>query len=452
MKFSRTLCLLLASTPLLGLAQSYPLSENTWSNPDFVARFMGTYGFDTERTPTITSEEKVLFETIAPLIASNPAQAITTLETSLTPESSAALVYTLGNLQFQSGDLTKASATYQKAIKAFPNFLRAYRNLGIVYVQQGKFAEAVPMLLKALELGGQGADLYGMLAYSYLSINNTEAALRAYDLALFFQPDSRDWRMGKVQCLVNLGRQDEAIAMIDDLLKSFPDQTDLLLLQSNAYIAKNDPASAAATLEILRATGKATTNATVLLGDIYLNFNQPDLALDLYREAAARADLPVDRGMRIARRLANLSAWSELDAFLGEWEPAATAKFTPDAKLEVLNLKAQSDLAQDRVDAAAGKLAQVVEANPLNGRALLLLADYHWKQGDIERAALYFERAGKVSEFAHDALVQHARMLVSQRDYDKAVPLLESAQSLEPLAHIAQYLEKVSGAALAAAR
>ncbi len=452
MKFTRSLrSLLLASTPLLGLAQSYPLSENTWSNPDFVSRFMGTYGFDTERTPTITSEEKVIFETIAPLISSDPAQAIATLEASLTPESSAALIYTLANLQFQSGKLEAATSSYTKAIKAFPNFLRAYRNLGIVYVQMAKFDQAVPMLLKALELGGQGADLYGMLAYSYLSLGNTEAALRSYEQALFFQPESRDWRMGKVQCLVNLGRQAEAIAMIDDLLKVYPEQTELLLLQSNAYIAQNDPASAAATLEILRAAGKATTNATVLLGDIYLNFNQPDLALDLYQEAAVRADLPVDRGLRIARRLANLSAWTELDRFLADWEGAAAAKFSPAAKFDVLNLKAQSDLAQDRAAAAADKLAQVVEADPLNGKALLLLADFHWQEGDVERAALYFERAGKVKEFTHDALVQHARMLVSLRDYDKAVPLLERAQSLEPKPYIAQYLEKVSGAALAAA-
>ncbi|MCC5022321.1 MAG: hypothetical protein J6386_05775 [Candidatus Synoicihabitans palmerolidicus] len=59
---------------------------------------------------------------------------------------------------------------------------------------------------------------------------------------------------------MNLGRQDEAIKMIDDLITQYPEQTDLLLVQSNVYIAKKDPASAAAALEILRATGKANTN------------------------------------------------------------------------------------------------------------------------------------------------------------------------------------------------
>ena len=41
---------LLCGVSCLG-AQSYPLSENTWSNPEFVDRFLGTYGFDTEKHP-----------------------------------------------------------------------------------------------------------------------------------------------------------------------------------------------------------------------------------------------------------------------------------------------------------------------------------------------------------------------------------------------------------------
>ncbi|MCC5022319.1 MAG: hypothetical protein J6386_05765 [Candidatus Synoicihabitans palmerolidicus] len=48
-------------------------------------------------------------------------------------------------------------------------------------------------------------------------------------------------------------------------------------------------------------------------------------------------------------------------------------------------------------------------------------------------------------------MVQQARMLVSQREYDTAVPLLKRAQTLAPKSYIAQYLNKVSSAATAAA-
>jgi tetratricopeptide (TPR) repeat protein len=430
-------------------AQVYPLSENSWSNPAFVQRFLGSYGFDTEVTPSITSEEKTVFEAIAPLIAGNPAQAIAQLQLALKPESSAALLYTLANLQFQSGNLPAAEKHYREAIGKFPNFLRAYKNLGVVFIQTNRYAEALPLLLKTVELGGQGADVFGLLAYSYLNTGNSVAALRAYEQALFFDPESRDWRMGRVQCLMNLRRYEEAVGVIEDLVEKFPNQKDLLMLQANAYIARDQPQDAAATLEILRASRAASPTALSLLGDIYLNFNQPDLALGAYQEALMLKDLGPDRLLRIARRLASVSAWSQLDDYLATLDRQAAGKLVPADEIEILNLKAQSDLAQQRNEPAAAKLALVVERDPLNGKALLLLADYYWKKGDIERAELHFERAAKIATVAPDALVQHARMSVSIREFKKAETLLGKSQLLKPQAHIAQYAEKVSAAARA---
>lgn len=457
MKSARLLSLFLAlaaTAPSL-LAQVFPLSENTWSNPAFVQRFLGSYGFNTDVNPSITSEERVIFEKIVPLVSTQPAQAISELNAALTanPAASPAMVYTLANIHFQTGNLPAAETSYKEAIARFPNFLRAYKNLGVLYVQTGKFAEALPMLLKTIELGGQGADVFGLLAFSYLNTNNSVAALRSYEHALFFEPNSRDWRMGRVQSLMNIGRHDDAIAAIDDILKQFPAQTELLMLQSNAFIAKNDPQSAAATLEIVRAAGKADANALTLLGDIYLNFNQADLALGLYQEALGTKSLGNDRVLRVARRLATVGAWTQLDSYLGTLDSSAGATASTDAEqLELLNLKAQSDLAQDRSAAAATKLAEVVQRDPLNGRALLLLANYYWNTGEIARAEIHYDRAAKVETVAPEAMVQHARMLVSQREFPKAVALLERAQALRPLSYVGQYMEKVAAASRASGR
>lgn len=434
------------------LAQVFPLSENTWSNPDFVKRFVGSYGFDTAVTPSITTEEKTIFETIAPLIGTDPTKAVAEIQAVLKPESSPALYYTLGNLHFQAGRLPEAEQAYRQAIAKFPSFLRAYKNLGIVYVQAARYEEATTMLLKAVELGGQGADVYGMLGFAYLNRGDAVSSLRAYEHALFFQPDSRDWRMGKVQCLMNLNRHDDAIAMIGQLVEQFPGQRELLMLQANAFIAKNDPVSAAATLEVLRSTGSMALNAQILLGDIYLNLAQTRLALECYQAAAAHEDLAPDRALRIARRLGSMRAWPEFDAYLAALTGPARERLAPAETIELLNLQAQSDLAQNRAEAAAEKLAQVVQREPLNGRALLLLADYYWQTDEIERATLYYDRAAQLEAFAPEALVQQARMAVAQRDFQRAVPLLEKAQSLKPQTHIAQYLERVSSAARSAMR
>lgn len=432
-------------------AQVYPLSENTWSNPEFVKRFMGSYGFNTELNPSITSEEKTLFEAIVPLIQSNPTAAIAQVKAALKPESSAAVDYTLANLYFQQQQVAEAKAAYMESIKKFPNFMRAYKNLGIIYIQEGNFEEARKMLLKHIELGGGGSDSYGLLAYCYLNQGMNSAALNAYDMALLFDPKSRDWRMGKVQTLMNMGQSGPAIPMIDELLKEFPTMTDLLLIQANAFVAEGDTDSAAATLEIVRSVGKATGTSLVLLGDIYLNYRQPELAVELYTDALAKKDLDKTRIFRVARQLASTTAWKELDTYLADLEKNYAGSLTDAESIEVMNLKSQSALAQGENAEAANILAVVVEKDPLNGKALMLLADYYWKEKEMERAAIYFERAAKVSDVAADAMVQHARMMVAQKEFAKAARLLNEAQIIKPREYVGEYLAKVEAAARAAA-
>jgi hypothetical protein len=86
-----------------------PLQESRWDNPAFVAAFTASYGVDTERNPNISAEEKKFFETLAPVIAANPAEAATTLAAAITPQSSAALDYTLANIYFQTGKIPEAA-------------------------------------------------------------------------------------------------------------------------------------------------------------------------------------------------------------------------------------------------------------------------------------------------------------------------------------------------------
>jgi tetratricopeptide (TPR) repeat protein len=443
------LCLTTACHTVVG--QVFPLSENSWSNPEFVERFRGSYGMDTERTPSITTEEKVIFDAIAPIIGTDPIAAIAQIEASLTPESSAALIYTLGNLHLQSGNTVKALSNYELAIKKFPNFLRAYQNLGIAYVQSGEFDKSLTMLLKAVELGAAGDTVYGLLGYAYMNLANPSAALQAYEEALFFKPTSLDWRNGKVQALSNMGRSAEVIAMIDQMIVEYPSNTDLLMLQAKAFIALGQSEDAAATLEMLRAKGKASPFALMLLGDIYLNFQQADLAYGVYEGATKVDGLGAERLLRISRRLAAAGAWEEVDKFTAVVQ-AMDGSFTDKESLDLLNLQAQSDLAQSRNDEAAEKLTKVVGRDPLNGGALLLLANYYWKTNDLERAEIYFDRAMKVPEFEVKACVDRARMLVSMREYEKALTFLDRAQNMTPQTYIADYRDRIASAVKASIR
>ena len=88
-------------------------------------------------------------------------------------------------------------------------------------------------------------------------------------------------------------------------------------------------------------------------------------------------------------------------------------------------------------------LRTLVEKYPLEGKALIMLGQNAWKQKDFVLADLYFERAAKIPEFETQALIEHSRMLVDSRDFEKAVRLLEKAQAIEPQARVEKYLQSI---------
>ena len=427
-------------------AQIYPLSENNWRNPEYLARFLGSYGINANVNPSITNEDKVLFESLVPLMQTDVQGAITKLTQVIKPETNAAFDYTLGNLYFQRRQLDGAVSAYQSAIQKFPTFLRAYKNLGLILVQQGKFAQSREMMIKSIELGGADADLYGTLGFCYLNEGMYAAGLEAYKMAMMFSPKSRDWRLGKVQCLMNLGEYKEAADLLNGLIDEFPGDTSLIMLQANALVSTQNTIDAAANLEVVRQLGKANSSTLILMGDIYVNMGHPNLALNYYLEALDGEDLNGDRALRVGRALVNRGAWTEAESFLSKLEGSATDAMTEAQELEVMNLRASTALGTGRSADAAAILERVVERDPLNGRALMLIAEYNWKNNDYEKADIFYRRAQKVEATRVDALIQNARMHVSMKEYGKAVRLLSEAQVVKPQSYVAEYMAKVEAA------
>src|SRR5690606_6741781 len=124
-------------------AQVYKLTEQSFSNPEFRARFVESYLGESELNPKITPEEKALFDEIVPLIQSSPTQAIARLRRDVTAESSAAFDFILANLLYQEGDSKASIAAYQAAIRKFPRYSRAYYNAGRAMVADGDYRNAL---------------------------------------------------------------------------------------------------------------------------------------------------------------------------------------------------------------------------------------------------------------------------------------------------------------------
>lgn len=423
-------------------------AANQWDDPSFIKEFLGDYGFLAGYEPKISDEEKEALRGLVDLIKVSPKVAIQQLEPQITADSSAAFDFILANLFFQEGNLPKAEQYYLTATKKHPDFRRAYKNLGLVLVQAGKLKEAIPVISKAMDLGEVDGRAYGLLGYAYLTEERYYASEAAYRQAILMQPENNDWKIGLAQCLLQTERFDDAIALFDTLLKDQPDKTDYWLLQSNAYIGLEKPLIAAKNLEIVRRMGNAELSTLTLLGDIYMNNESPTLALNAYLEAAELAK-PDDAHalIRAAKILTSTGNRDEATAMIAKTRDEMNDSLTKDQNIELLTLSAKIFRAEGNLSKAITTLTKIIEQDALNGEAIIELANSYADEGKLAEAINRYEQAAKIEAFERDALVAHAQTMVRNREYKKAVPMLEKALNLKHDGKLKDYLTRVERAA-----
>lgn len=429
-------------------AQVYDLSEQNFDNPDFRARFAESYVAESSTNPNITAAEKGLFDEIVPLIGSNPTAAIARLVASIGPDSSAAFDYILGNLYYQEGEISKSVASYTQAVKKFPNYSQAYYNMGRAYIADNDYERALKGLQKSLSIETGDGTMYGLIGYCYLNMDKPSTALDAYKVAIMLAPDSRDWKLGQLQCLIALEQSKEAIGLLYEFIKEEPSKADWWKLQANQFLVLDERTKAAANLTVVKDLGKADGQTLALLGDLLVNEGLVGPAVESYSESMELGGARPGRIIEVVSSLIYMDQLPSAKTLLSKLESAMASELTEKQEMSVLNVKARLAMQEDDTDGAATFLAAMVKKDPLNGGALLSLSELEKKRGDLAKAEYYAENASKVEGFAHQAFIALAQLNVGKRDYAAAAKYLREAQQIEPKDYVADYLLRIEQAAL----
>jgi len=447
-----TLALGLAATlPAAASAQAKPWAgDSVLDDPEWRARFLGSYGFLSGAEPQIRSDELQMLRDVLDLMKVNPKAATQMLEAQVNADSSAALDFILGNLYFQNGNTTEAALAYTRALDKFPDFRRAHKNAGLLLVQNGDFEGGLHHLSRAIELGEKDGRTYGLLGYCHLNLENYISAEEAYRDAVLLQPETRDWQLGLARALMAMWKYEEAVAVFGGLIERSPTDETAWLGQANAFIGLERPRDAAVNLEAVRAMGKAKTSSLVLLGDIYMNEGMPDLAKSAYLDVIAEdADgTSFETAQRAASLLVRSGAYGQAREILERIEKRYGEGLSLDEELELLTLRARLARAQGRDAEAVRILESIVERDGTRGEALLELAAYHHDQGDGAKALMLVERAQNLDAYEYEALVKHAQLRAADRDYRKAAELLRKALQIRQEPRVERYLARIEQAAM----
>jgi tetratricopeptide (TPR) repeat protein len=438
---------------LLCMVLALPAQEQNRFSPYTIDTFMGDFGFIPHRTevePKISSDDNELLVQVKKLAVAEQPAAIQLLANKLQgdPGCSAVFDFALATLQFQQGQLESSVRHYLGALKKYPSFLRARKNLAYVLIQKNDFRAAAVSLAKSLELGDADGATYGMLGYCHLMQGRYSSAENAYRFALVRDPENKAVRNGLVRCLEAMGRFEETIAVLDELIRENPADPAYWLTQVNSLNQLGEHRKAVANLEILRRMNQATGPALLLLGDLYLNLELPVRAYGAYKTALdLEGSLPPAHYIRAATHLTNQKAIGEAVDFTAEIQKKYGDLLEGPDQLNFLNLRARLHLQNKEPAKAAEILQALVEQDPHNGEALLLLGRTYRNIKDLDRAAIAFERASRTETHAADAMIEHARMLVEDSKYRAAAQLLRQAQEIRSRNDVDAYLQAVERAA-----
>lgn len=390
-----------------------------------------SYNFRKEREPDMTAAEFALYERMSSMVETNPVFALQLLETMLGDgeDDSAAFDLALGNLYFSADRITDALARYEAAVKKYPEFLRAWVNIGMIHYKAQDFARAVTAFAKAVNLGDRDAQTFGLLAFSMRMSGNTLGAEMAFMQAMTANPEDANWIGGLLELYFVNGRHAQSESLMRELIRLDPAKSENWMLYASLLVTLKRPLEAATQLEIARRLGVAKPEALGLLGDLYVDLGLVPEAIAAYQAIPGDAGaVGTGRLISYARALVSRDKPAEARSLLARI-PAQTdwALVKPRHFAE-----AELALAEQRWPDAALAYQGILQREPLDAYALLGLGHTLVQAGDSARAEFVFESALQVRDAEHRASLELANLSLAQHRYERAVELLQRADTLEP--------------------
>lgn len=425
--------LLVAIVPQAFGADPLPLSTSYWKDPAFLKSFNGSYRIEARIEPSLTTAERGLLVEVQTLMASGKRDsALAKLTSSSLTAKSPALTFNLGNIYFETGEIQKAAESYQAALKEFPSFRRAHKNLALAHIRENKLEEALKHLTEAIRLGDSDGSTYGMLGFCRLTREEYASALQSYRLAQVTEPEVAEWKAGIAQCLQALDAKKEAAALLDEVVHSRATEPSYAVLLANIRLDLGQPNLAAKALELPHRLGTLPPDPTLLLAELHLRANRKPAAEPVIASAfSSEQSQPSEPAiLRLITTASSLADWPLVKALL---EKATTEKTSRALRLATASYLIASG---ENTEEGEKQLTALTQEDPTDGQAILTLAQHLADTARPDAAALLLERATADPNTAYEAHIALARLQVSQSRYAIALKSIDAALALnstEPL-------------------
>ncbi len=297
--------------------------------------------------------------------------------------------YQLARQQYESGHVDDAASTVEEAIGLDPTAADSYVLLCRALLEKGDMAAARRVLRMAAKSGLESAELTYMEGVLAERSRQLSSALECYQKARQADPAEQDYLIAEAECLVALGRPEEARQRIGDALDDFDRNGTLDAMMAEISMLLGDNEAAVASFR----------HAISLLSDndqIAEEFGLLLVRTGRFAEAVSLLKPLLDQGGQdvsptVVRALAKcyleLGYADTADTMLRGWlrdHPADTAAWL---------LRAKAAVARDDLSLSRRCMRNVRRMAPASPETHLLQGYVCWRQGDLEGALDYLGRS-----------------------------------------------------------
>lgn len=305
----------------------------------------------------------------------------------------------------QRGDYATAVREYKELLQEYPNAYQAHANLGVIFVRQGHFDEAIEQYLAALTGHESNADLRLDLALAYYKKPAYAEAARQFEI--LHSANLADARISMLlaDCYAQLNQDDQALGILGPLENASPDDLAVTSALAPILVRTGHLQEGMERFEKVGRLGHSA-QAYLLAGQTALKLSLNENARD-DANAAIKLDphlpgvytllgtaLPLigdNEGAVRALQTALLADPKDFEAQLAMGKTLRTMNDLSGARVHLeraLQLRPQSAIAiyeMARIERAEGKIEDSVK----DFEHVIRLAP-NWAQPHIELSALYF--------------------------------------------------------------
>lgn len=382
---------------------------------------------------SVTRAEQALLRNAQTLQASDPAAAAAQLASGITPESSAALDMTAGQLYLLAAMPAQAIPHLEAALVKEPDFRQAREALVQAQWQLEKWAAAEQGLKALLADAPNDEARLLQLGYALLQQDRPVSAEVAYRNALLAgASESRQALIGLSRCLRQQERLNEARAVLRQLRDQSPGDAAVWQDWVGVHRQLRQDEETLIQLECQRRLGLGNPESDLLAAELLAAQGLPEAADARFAAALAAGELSESQ----VRRVADHALRQQRTDLLKQ---AATRL---PAESQAVYLAGVARI-EGRYEDAETAFRVVLRTEPLHGEAMIGLAETLMALGDLPAARDWFQRAAARPAVQSRGLYGLLQLAVSSNDMVGAVAVTDRLIRLEDRPALGAYRKRL---------